>query len=107
MKRRKTTDKYHKLTESKPICPICGEHTYETEYEDARYKLDGEEFVLKEQFFRCYKNPGDTYATPEMVDYNTNQLRAYMLRKEVEKKSNDNNRPYTGMTTSQIKFKED
>ena len=88
MKRRKTTDKYHKITESKPICPICGEHIIETEVDDVKYKLDGEVFTLKEEFFRCYKD-GDIYATPEMVERNNSRLKAYMLKKEIEKGSNE------------------
>ena len=87
MKRRKTTDKYHKITESKPICPICGEHIIETEVDDVKYKLDGEVFTLKEEFFRCYKD-GEIYATPEMMLHNNSQLKAYMLKKEIEKGNN-------------------
>lgn len=87
MKRRKSTDKYHKIEESKPICQICGEHTIEVETEDVKYRLDGEVFTLKEEFFRCHKD-GDIYATPEMVEHNNSQLKAYMLKKEIEKGNN-------------------
>lgn len=88
MKRRMKVDKYHNVPveESRPICPMCGEHTYEVEFEDQKYKLDGEEFTLKEKFFRCHKD-GEIYYTGEMKDFNENQLRAYMMRKEVEKRA--------------------
>jgi YgiT-type zinc finger domain-containing protein len=88
MKRNKTISKYHKelLEDSAPICPICGEHTIKTEIEDVEYKIDGNIVTLKEEFFRCHKNPGEQYATDEMVKHSNNQLRGYFLKKELDKK---------------------
>ena len=88
MKRNKRPNKYTKLaTEaSEPICPICGEHTIKTEIESAEYKIDDDIFTMNEMFFRCHKNPGEQYATAEMMNHNNNQLRGYMLKRELDKK---------------------
>ena len=102
MKKRKTVDKYHKVEQSKPICPICGKHTIETETEDVKYKLDGEVFTMKEAFFRC-KQDGECYATDDMVAFNNSQLRAYMLKREIEKKDNPGNKV---RIPSSLKFKQ-
>ena len=87
MKRNKRTNKYTKLTteSSEPICPICGEHTIKTEIEPVEYKIDDDIFTMNEMFFRCHKNPGEQYATAEMVNHNNNQLRGYMLKRELDK----------------------
>lgn len=88
MKRNKRPNKYTKLTTetSEPICPICGEHTIKTEIEPVEYKIDDDIFTMNEMFFRCHKNPGEQYATAEMVNHNNNQLRGYMLKRELDKK---------------------
>ena len=92
MKRNKRPNKYTKLaTEtSEPICPICGEHTIKTVdfcgfWEMALERYD-DIFTMNEMFFRCHKNPGEQYATAEMVNHNNNQLRGYMLKRELDKK---------------------
>ena len=87
MKRSKTISKYNidKLEGSAPICPICGKHTITIEKEPTQYKLDGEIITLNEEFFRCHED-GGIYATPEMVQRNTNQLRTYIWQKELDKK---------------------
>lgn len=85
MKLSKKISKYNKpkLENPRPICPICGSHTIETEYEDRKYKIDGETFTLKEAFFRCYKD-GEIYETEAMRQETTNKLRAYMLKREIQ-----------------------
>jgi hypothetical protein len=98
MKRNKRISKYNKpkLDNCAPICPICGEHAITTESELTTYKLDGKEFTINEQFFRCFKNPGEQYATAEMVKRNTNALRSYLLKKELDKKEYRLNTSYNG-----------
>lgn len=89
MKKRTTTNKYHKTEDAKPICPLCGKHTIETEIEDAQYMLDGEKITLKEKFFRCHENPGEQYLTEEMKKFNESQLKGYIWKKEIERRAND------------------
>ena len=51
-----------------------------------RYERYDDIFTMNEMFFRCHKNPGEQYATAEMMNHNNNQLRGYMLKRELDKK---------------------
>lgn len=87
MKRSKSKNKYApKLEDKRPICPVCGKHPIETEVEEQKCKYEGHEFTVKEAFFRCYQD-GEIYATPDMVAWNNSQLRAHILKYEMDKKA--------------------
>lgn len=86
MKRNKTISKYNikKMEGSAPICPICGKHPIVVEKEPTTYRLDGVEFELNEEFFRCHSD-GNIYATATMNEHNKAALRAEIMRRENNK----------------------
>lgn len=88
MKRRKAGKYSPSLEKQKPICPVCGKHTIETEVEEQKCKYEGHEFTVKEAFFRCYQD-GEIYSTPDMVAWNNSQLRAHILKFEMDKKADE------------------
>ena len=89
MKKSKSKNKYApKLEEKRPICPVCGKHPIETEVEEQKCRYEGHEFKVKEAFFRCYQD-GEIYSTPDMVAWNNSQLRAHILKFEMDKKADD------------------
>ena len=89
MKKRKSLDKYHKLEQSKPICPICGKHTIETETDEIKVKDGDDIFKVKSPFFRCLKD-GECYQTEEHKAFENSQIRAHLLKSEINKRTKTN-----------------
>ena len=88
MKRRKAGKYAPKLEEQKPICPICGKHTIETEIDEMKVRDGDDIFTVKSPFFRCYKD-GECYQTDEMKAFENSQLRAHLLKKEIQRRNNE------------------
>lgn len=92
MKRSKSKSKYAPTFENaKPICPICGKHTIETEIDELKVRDGDDIFTVKSPFFRCYRD-GECYQTDEMKSFENSQLRAHMLKKEIDKRNNITNK---------------
>ena len=92
MKRSKSKNKYApKLETQKPICPICGKHTIETEMDEMKVRDGDDIFTVKSPFFCCYQD-GECYQTEEMKTFENSQIRAYMLKKEIQRRNNETDR---------------